>query len=166
MKRHVEGLVRQALSAAITAGDLRSREVPSFAVEVPADPKFGDLSTNVALVLARAEGRRPHAIAETIVRHLASVTPAGWLVGGPGIAGPGFVNFRLAPAFWQRMLREAIGAGESYGSASLGEGRRAQIEFVSANPTGPLTVGHGRNAVIGDTLARLLDRTGWRIERE
>jgi arginyl-tRNA synthetase len=166
MKRHVEGLVRQALSAAITAGDLRSREVPSFTVEVPADPKFGDLSSNVALVLARAEGRRPHAIAETIVGHLAAVTPAGWLLGTPEIAGPGFINFRLAPAFWQRMLREAMAEGEAYGRTATGAGRRAQIEFVSANPTGPLTVGHGRNAVIGDTLARLLECTGWRIERE
>jgi arginyl-tRNA synthetase len=166
MKRHVEGLLRQALSAAVAAGDLRSRELPSFAVEVPADPKFGDLSANVALVLARAEGRRPHAIAETIVGHLGAVTPAGWLLAAPEIAGPGFINFRLAPAFWQRMLREALAEGEGYGRIAPIDGRRAQIEFVSANPTGPLTVGHGRNAVIGDTLARLLERTGWRIERE
>jgi arginyl-tRNA synthetase len=166
MKRHVEGLLRQALSAAMAAGDLRSREAPSFTVEEPADSKFGDLSSNVALVLARAEGRRPHAIAETIVRHLAAVTPAGWLLSAPEIAGPGFINFRLAPAFWQRMLREALAAGEAYGRSTTAAGRRTQIEFVSANPTGPLTVGHGRNAVIGDTLARLLEYTGARIERE
>jgi arginyl-tRNA synthetase len=166
MKRHVEGLLRQALSAAIAAGDLRSPEAPPFAVEVPADPKFGDLSCNVALVLARAEGRRPHAIAETIVRHLDAVTPAGWLLAAPEIAGPGFINFRLAPAFWQRMLREALGAGDAYGRSTSNAGRRTQIEFVSANPTGPLTVGHGRNAVIGDTLARLLAYTGAAIERE
>ena len=165
MKRHVEGLLRQALTSAITAGDLKSRDVPAFAVDV-ADPRFGDLSSNVALVLARGEGRRPHAIAETILRHLEAVTPAGWLLAPPEVAGPGFINFRLAPAFWQRMLREALAEGDAYGRTDLGAGRRAQIEFVSANPTGPLTVGHGRNAVIGDTLARLLECTGWRIERE
>jgi arginyl-tRNA synthetase len=166
MKRHVEALVRQALSDAIAAGHLRSRETPGFAVEVPADPKFGDLSTNAALLLARAEGRPPRAIAEALVPHLAAAAPAGWLAGPPEIAGPGFVNFRLAPAFWQRMLREALEQGEAYGRCDAGAGRRVQVEFVSANPTGPLTVGHGRNAVIGDTLARLLLASGWKVERE
>ena len=166
MKRHVEALVRQALSDAIAAGRLRSRDVPAFAVEVPADPKFGDLSTNAALVLARSEGRPPRAVAEALVPHLTAAAPAGWLAGPPEIAGPGFVNFRLAPAFWQRMLREALDDGDAYGRSDVGARRRVQVEFVSANPTGPLTVGHGRNAVIGDTLARLLGVTGWTVERE
>jgi arginyl-tRNA synthetase len=166
MKRHVEGLVRQALSAAVRAGDLRTGEPPAFAVETPSDPKFGDLATNLALVLARHEGRPPHAIARTLVGHLEAAAPAGWLAGAPEIAGPGFINFRFAPAFWQRMLRDALGEGEAYGRSSTGAGRRVQVEFVSANPTGPLTVGHGRNAVIGDTLARLLAATGWVVERE
>ncbi|HJQ85096.1 MAG TPA: arginine--tRNA ligase [Candidatus Binatia bacterium] len=166
MKRHVEGLVRRALNDAIAAGKLRAAEPPAFTVEVPSDPKYGDLSTNAALVLARAEGRPPRAIAETLVAHLATVTPAGWLVGPPEIAGPGFVNFRLAPAFWQARLQEALAQGEAYGRSDAGDGRRVQVEFVSANPTGPLTVGHGRNAVIGDTLARLLAAIGWTVERE
>src|SRR5881296_3023731 len=166
MKRHVEGLVRQALSAAIAAGELGAQEPPAFAVEVPSDPRFGDLSTNAALVLARAEGRPPHAIARLLVGRLEAVAPAGWLQGPPEVAGPGFINFRLAPAFWQRMLADALAQGESYGASTAGAGRRVQIEFVSANPTGPLTVGHGRNAVLGDTLARLLERAGWQVERE
>src|SRR5437667_4618292 len=166
MKRHVEGLVRQALSAAIEAGELRVPEAPAFAVEVPSDPSFGDLSTNVALVLARAEGRPPHAIARLLVGRLEAAAPAGWLQGPPEVAGPGFINFRLAPAFWQRMLADALAAGEAYGRSATGAGRRAQVEFVSANPTGPLTVGHGRNAVIGDALARLLAANGWQVERE
>src|SRR5438094_62616 len=152
MKRHVEGLVRQALSAAIAAGELRRPEAPAFAVEVPSDPKFGDLSTNAALVLARGEGRPPHAIARLLVGHLEAAAPAGWLQGPPEVAGPGFINFRFAPAFWQRMLADALASGEAYGRAATGAGRRAQVEFVSANPTGPLTVGHGRHAVIGDAL--------------
>jgi arginyl-tRNA synthetase len=166
MKRHIDGLVRQALSDAIAAGRLRSSEAPPFVVEVPDDPKFGDLSTNVALVLARGEGRPPRAIAETIVPHLEKAAPPGWLANAPEIAGPGFINFRLAPAFWQRMLGEALEQGEAYGRSESGAKRRVQVEFVSANPTGPLTVGHGRNAVIGDTLARLLAASGWQVERE
>jgi arginyl-tRNA synthetase len=166
VKSHVEALVRRALSEAIAAGQLRTTDVPAFAVEVPSDPKWGDLSTNAALVLARAEGRPPRVIAETLVRHLGAVLPAGWLAAPPEIAGPGFVNFRLAPAFWQARLAEALAAGEAYGRSETGGGRRVQVEFVSANPTGPLTVGHGRNAVIGDTLARLLAATGWNVERE
>ena len=166
MKRHVEGLVRQALSAAIAAGELRARAVPAFTVEVPSDPRFGDLSTNAALVLARGEGRPPQAIASLLVGRLEAAAPAGWLEGPLEVAGPGFINSRLAPAFWQRMLADALAAGEAYGRSTTGEGRRAQVEFVSANPTGPLTVGHGRNAVIGDTLARLLAAAGWQVERE
>jgi arginyl-tRNA synthetase len=166
VKRHVEGLVRQALSAALAAGDLRANEPPPFAVEVPSDTRFGDLSTNIALVLARGEGRPPHAIARLLVGHLEAAAPPGWLQGPPEVAGPGFINFRLAPAFWQRMLADALAEGEAYGRSTAGAGRRVQVEFVSANPTGPLTVGHGRNAVIGDTLARLLAATGWQVERE
>ncbi len=166
MKRHVEGLVRQALSAALAAGDLRGNEPPPFAVEVPSDTRFGDLSTNIALVLARGEGRPPHAIARLLIGHLEAAAPPGWLQGPPEVAGPGFINFRLAPAFWQRMLADALAEGEAYGRSTAGAGRRVQVEFVSANPTGPLTVGHGRNAVIGDTLARLLAATGWQVERE
>ncbi len=166
MKRHVEALVRRALSEAIAAGKLRATEVPGFAVEVPSDPKWGDLSTNAALVLARAEGRPPRAIAETLVAHLAAVMPPEWLAAAPEIAGPGFVNFRLGAAFWQARLAEALAEGEAYGRSEVGAGRRVQVEFVSANPTGPLTVGHGRNAVIGDTIARLLGATGWQVERE
>jgi len=166
LKRHVEALVRRALSDAIGAGELRATELPAFAVEVPADPKWGDLSTNAALVLARGEGRPPRAIAEALVRRLEVVVPVAWLAAPPEIAGPGFVNFRLAPAFWQARLAEALAAGETYGCNDVGAGRRAQVEFVSANPTGPLTVGHGRNAVIGDTLARLLAASGWNVERE
>ena len=94
MKRHVEGLVRQALSAAIEAGELRVPEAPAFAVELPSDPRFGDLSTNAALVLARAEGRPPHAIARLLVGRLEAAAPAGWLQGPPEVAGPGFINFR------------------------------------------------------------------------
>ena len=163
MKRHLEGLLRQALSAAMTDGALALAALPPLSIETPADPRFGDLACNVAMVVARELGRPPRAIAELILARLQD--PAGWLAGAE-VAGPGFINFRFTLAFWQMILREALTAGESYGSSTAGAGRRVQVEFVSANPTGPLTVGHGRNAVLGDTLARLLERAGWRVERE
>jgi len=163
MKRHLEGLLRQALSDAIATGALGVTPPPTIGLEVPSEPKFGDLATNVALVLARQAGRPPRALAETILAHLRD--PDGWLA-GTDIAGPGFVNFRFAPPFWEMILGEALALGEAYGRSTMGAGRRVQVEFVSANPTGPLHVGHGRGAVIGDVCARLLESTGHAVERE
>src|SRR5207237_1128367 len=82
------------------------------------------------------------------------------------VAGPGFINFRFAPSFWRMLLAEALAAGESYGRSTVGAGRRVQVEFVSANPTGPLHIGHGRGAVLGDVTARLLEAVGYEVERE
>jgi arginyl-tRNA synthetase len=165
MKRDVARLIQQAVASAHARNELRSAAPPpGFAVETPTKPEFGDVSSNVALVLARVEGQPPHRIAQTIVRHLEA--PDGWLLAPPEIAGPGFVNFRLGPEFWKQTLRDALAKAEAYGTSDLLAGRRVQVEFVSANPTGPLTVGHGRNAVIGDTLARLLAAAGATVERE
>ncbi|TMB44795.1 MAG: arginine--tRNA ligase [Deltaproteobacteria bacterium] len=163
MKRHLEALLRQALNDAITAGELPVDRPPPFTVEVPADLKFGDLATNVALVLARQAGRPPRAVADTLLARLRD--PEGWLA-GTEVAGPGFINFRFAPSFWRMLLAEALGAGESYGRSTVGAGRRVQVEFVSANPTGPLHIGHGRGAVLGDVTARLLEAVGYEVERE
>jgi arginyl-tRNA synthetase len=163
MKRHLEGLLRQALSDAVAAGELRVDAVPPLVLEVPSDPGFGDLASNVALVLARQAGRPPRALAETILGRLRD--PEGWLA-STEVAGPGFINFRFAPPFWRMILREALAAGEAYGRSRTGEGRRVHIEFVSANPTGPLHIGHGRGAVIGDVTARLLAAVGYEVERE
>jgi arginyl-tRNA synthetase len=163
MKSHLEGLLRDALDRAVAAGELRLGRPPVFAIEVPSDVAFGDLATNVAMVLAREAGRPPRVLAEIILRHVHD--PQGWLA-GTEVAGPGFINFRLAPAFWRKILAEALTAGAAYGRTDVGRGRRMQIEFVSANPTGPLHVGHGRGAVLGDVTARLLEATGWDVERE
>jgi len=163
MKRHLEALLRQALSDTIAAGQLAVAELPAFSIEVPSDPQFGDLASNVALVLAKRAGRPPRALAETILGHLPD--PDGWLA-STEIAGPGFINFRFGFPFWQMILHEALAAGESYGRSTTGAGRRVQVEFVSANPTGPLHVGHGRGAVIGDATARLLEAAGYEVERE
>src|SRR5438552_8952894 len=163
MKRHLEALIRQALIDAITAGELPVDRPPPFAVEVPADLKFGDLATNVALVLARQAGKPPRVVAETVLARLRD--PSGWLASAE-IAGPGFINVRFTPAFWRMLLAEALAAGDAYGRSDTGAGRRVHVEFVSANPTGPLHVGHGRGAVLGDVAARLLEAAGFQVERE
>jgi arginyl-tRNA synthetase len=163
MKRHLERLLAQALDDAIAAGELRVRRPPALVLEVPADPKFGDLASNVALTLAREAGRPPREIAETVRRHLRD--PEGW-VAATEVAGPGFLNVRFAPPFWRMVLREALREGAAYGRSSLGAGERVHVEFVSANPTGPLHIGHGRGAVLGDVTARLLEAVGYAVERE
>jgi arginyl-tRNA synthetase len=163
MKRHLEALLHGALNAAIAAGALRVEPPAALLLEVPADPRFGDVASNLALVLARAAGRPPRQVAEAIVAHLRD--PDGWLA-GTEIAGPGFINFRMAAPFWRMILREALAAGEAYGRAAAPSGRRLHMEFVSANPTGPLHVGHGRGAVLGDVTARLLEAAGHEVERE
>jgi len=163
MKSHLEGLLRDALDRAVAAGELRLGRPPVFAIEVPSDPAFGDLASNVAMVLAREAGRPPRQLADVILRHLQDAQ--GWLA-GTEIAGPGFINFRLSPAFWKMVLGEALAAGGAYGRSDVGQGRKIQVEFVSANPTGPLHVGHGRGAVLGDVTARLLEAAGYDVERE
>ena len=132
-------------------------------LERPRDPAHGEWATNLALVLARPLRRKPREIAEEVARHL-DLARAG--VSRVEIAGPGFVNFHLDPAYMARQLGAIVRADREYGRASAGEGRRANIEFVSANPTGPLHVGHGRQAALGDAIARLLEWTGWRVTRE
>jgi arginyl-tRNA synthetase len=163
MKRHLEALLREALTAAVGAGELRVDVPERLQLDEPSDPAFGDLACNVAMTLARQAGKPPRAIAQSLLAHLRD--PAG-LLAGTEIAGPGFINLRASLACWRAQLAEVLAAGEAYGHSDLGAGRRVQVEFVSANPTGPLHVGHGRGAVIGDVVARLLAATGAVVERE
>jgi len=163
MRRHLDALVRNALTAAIAAGELAVPGVPAFTLEPPSDAAFGDLACNVAMVLAREARRPPRAVADVILRHLRD--PDGWLA-SVEVAGPGFINFRFTPRFWRALLGEALAAGDRYGRSTLGAGQAVHVEFVSANPTGPLHVGHGRGAVVGDVVARLLDTVGFAVERE
>jgi len=163
MKRHLDALVRTALTEAIEAGALPVRGVPPYTLEAPGDPAFGDLACNVAMMLAREARTSPRAVADVLLGRLRD--PEGWLASAE-VAGPGFVNFRFTPAFWRTLLGEALARGDAYGRSDLGAGQRVQVEFVSANPTGPLHVGHGRGAVIGDVAARLLEAVGFEVERE
>ena len=161
MKKRLEGLLQHALLKAIEGGALKSKSLPPLFFEVPKDAGFGDLASTVALALAREERSAPRAIAELIVRHIED--PDG-LLAATDIAGPGYINFRLSPRCWERCLAEI--EEDDFGDVALGDGRTVLVEFVSANPTGPLTVGHGRNAVLGDAIALLLAATGHHITRE
>ncbi|WP_210534584.1 arginine--tRNA ligase [Thermosulfurimonas marina] len=135
----------------------------SFQVEPPPREEMGDLATNAALVAASRLGRKPRDLAEELAQRLAERKE---LFRRVEVAGPGFLNFFVAPAYWQAVVERVLTAGPDYGRSALGAGRKVQVEFVSANPTGPLHIGHGRGAAVGDSLARLLDFAGYRVVRE
>ena len=137
-------------------------DLSRIAVEPPRDPTHGDIATNAAMVLAKPAGLAPRALAEKLAERLrrqADITAAE-------VAGPGFINMRLADSFWHARLAEILRAGAAYGDARLGAGRKVNVEYVSANPTGPMHVGHGRGAVVGDALAALLEKVGFAVTRE
>lgn len=137
--------------------------VPAFALEAPRQAEHGDFACNAAMLVAKRMRQPPRAVAERLI---AALGTADGLVSRAEVAGPGFVNLWIADAEWQRGLLTMLRAGEAFGRAKAGIGPRTQIEFVSANPTGPLTLGHGRQAVLGDCIARLLDAAGHRVTRE
>ena len=134
----------------------------AVAVEPPRDAAHGDLATNAAMVLAKRAGTNPRALAELIAPRLANRDD----VEGAEVAGPGFINIRLAPGLWQDELGEILAAGADYGRSNLGRGERINVEYVSANPTGPMHMGHCRGAVVGDALANLLEYAGYAVTRE
>jgi arginyl-tRNA synthetase len=158
----IQIIIETAIRAAQSAGALPDTALPEVVVEQPQRPEHGDFATPVALGLARPLRRAPREIAQAIVAHI----PANDLMAAAEVAGPGYVNMRLRSDWLASQVDLVLARGEHYADQDLGRGRRAQVEFVSANPTGPLTVGHGRNAVLGDTLANVLAAMGWRVTRE
>ncbi|HEX6030079.1 MAG TPA: arginine--tRNA ligase, partial [Tepidiformaceae bacterium] len=159
---HIEGLIDRAVSAAISAGELPDVAVPDAGIERPKDASHGDFASTLPLRLARAMMKPPLEIAQVIAARVES-DPA---VDPPLVAPPGFLNFRLSQRFLQAQVEHVITAGERFADLSLGGGKKAQVEFVSANPTGPLHVGNGRGAAIGDGLASVLEAGGYEVERE
>ena len=159
----LRALVLDALADMTAAGELpRGLDFAQVAVEPPRDPAHGDMATNAAMVLAKPAGLSPRAIAEALAARLGAdprITEAA-------VAGPGFLNLRLSPAVWQGLVRSALVEGAEFGRSTLGQGQKVNVEFVSANPTGPMHVGHVRGAVFGDALARLLSFTGFDVTRE
>ncbi|MGA8279163.1 MAG: arginine--tRNA ligase [Rhodanobacteraceae bacterium] len=162
MKQAVRDLVQQALATLRTKAGLPAGDAPEFAIERTRSREYGDFATNAAMLLAKASGRKPRELAEAIV---AALPPSAHVV-KVEIAGPGFINFFLARSAYHHEVAIVLERGVDYGRTATGAGRKAQVEFVSANPTGPLHVGHGRGAAVGDSLARLLDATGWQVSRE
>jgi arginyl-tRNA synthetase len=160
MKELVQSLLQHGIERAHQAGKLKTREV-AITLEEPRDPNHGDIANNAPLILAKAEGKPPLAIAEIIREHMNAPSDIEVTV-----ARPGFINFRMGPPYWHAELRRAEAAGVAFVYPQIGRGRKVQVEFLSANPTGPLTVGHGRNAVLGDTISRLHQATGYQVTRE
>ncbi|MDO8534902.1 MAG: arginine--tRNA ligase [Xanthobacteraceae bacterium] len=157
------GHVRAAVTALAKQEKLaRAPDLDRIVVEPPREESRGDLATNAAMVLAKDFGLKPRALAEKIAAELAKLPQ----VENVEVAGPGFINISLADALWLEVLRTAVKSGQDFGRTDLGKGERANVEYVSANPTGPMHVGHGRGAVFGDALANLLAFVGFEVTRE
>ncbi len=160
---HFRGIVDAALDALTASGDLPANlDYKNITVEPPRDPSHGDLSTNAAMVLAKQAKMNPRTLAGVLVPTLSANTD----IADVDVAGPGFINLRLAPEFWQKQVAVIVGAGAGYGNSTMGEGEKVNVEYVSANPTGPLHVGHVRGAVFGDALANLLSKVGFDVAKE
>lgn len=161
MRSHLRDLLTHAIEKTAKGGELNLTDLPPLFLEPPKQREFGDLATNVAMLWAQKAKRPPRAIAQAILKNLED--PEG-ILARYEIAGPGFLNFTFSPKFYYRRLQEL--ADGTSARPDLGQGRKVQVEFASVNPTGPLHVGHGRVAVIGDVLARLHEAVGFKVERE
>ncbi len=159
----LDAAINNAFKAAISEGLLPEGEIPSFNIETPADRSHGDLATNAAMVSARVFRSAPRKIAEALT---SKIDLSGTGLEKTEIAGPGFINFFYSPEFYANALEEIRQKGENYGRSDFGGGKRVLVEFVSANPTGPMHVGNARGGALGDQLASLLDEAGYNVERE
>lgn len=155
--------IESAVKSAIENGDLPQADMPKFIIEKPADKKNGDFSSNIAMAGARAFHQVPHMIAEAIVKNFSL---DGGYIDRCEIAGPGFINFYLSDKYYSDVLKDIVASGDSYGRSDYGEGKKILVEFVSANPTGPMHIGNARGGAIGDCLASVLDAAGYDVQRE
>ncbi|MBR2589463.1 MAG: arginine--tRNA ligase [Clostridia bacterium] len=162
-KQKLKAAVAAAVQKGIEAGDFPAAELPAIQIEIPADSKNGDFSTNAAMALARAFRNNPRKIAEIITANLdLSDLP----IQKSDIAGAGFINFYLSEDYYALVLKEALDKGCDFGASDYGEGKRINVEFVSANPTGPMHMGNARGGALGDCLAAVLEKAGYYVERE
>ena len=160
---HFQGVVLEAVDVLVLAGKLPAGlDVSRLAVEPPRDATHGDVATNAAMVLAKTAGMNPRALADLLVPLLTQNED----VKSALAAGPGFINIKLKESFWPRVLTSALAAGDLYGASTMGAGQKVNVEYVSANPTGPLHVGHCRGAIFGDALASLLVLAGYDVTKE
>ena len=156
-------LLTRAASAAMEAGDLPAAELPAFIVEIPSDTKNGDIASNIAMAGARTWHKAPRMIADAIVQHLP--TFEGSCFSKVEVAGPGFINLFLAPSFFAGVVVNACSDAD-YGRTDFGKGQKVNVEFVSANPTGPMHMGNARGGALGDCLAAVMDWAGYDVTRE
>ena len=163
MKKTLTELVSDSIRRCMDRGLLNSREIPPVIVESPKEKSHGDYATNIAMVMTAREGRPPHEVARVILDQLEDEDE---VIEKAEVAGPGFINFFLKKEVWYSVLKEIEGVGDDFGKGKIGKHRHVQIEFISANPTGPLHVGHGRGAAIGDVLANILETCDYRVFRE
>jgi arginyl-tRNA synthetase len=163
MKTRLKNAVELALKQCFDAKTLISDTIPDFAIEVPNHTDHGDFAINVAMLMARTEKKAPRQIAEILV---AQLRQQEGLWENIEIAGPGFINFFLKATCWHDVLKQISVQGKAFGKGTVGAGKRVQVEFVSANPTGPLHIGHGRGAATGDAVASVLSEAGFEVQRE
>jgi arginyl-tRNA synthetase len=163
MKHVIQQLVRDALAHAKQNGDLEMATEPEIVIEKPKDPKLGDFSTNLAMMLAKPERKSPKVIADAICKYLKN---GSGQVEKVETAGPGFINIKMAPSFFLQRLLKVAEADEDFGSSTIGNREKVLVEYVSANPTGPLHVGHGRGAAVGNTLSKILLKAGFDLKTE
>ena len=162
--KSIQDILREALGEAFGRLGVDAGEVGDIGLEQPARREHGDWSSNAAMALAKSAGKPPRDLAGEVCDVLASDLPQH--VSGVEIAGPGFINFHLADSWWHAVLEQVVTEGADYGRLSFGEGHQVNLEFVSANPTGPLHAGHARGAAYGDALGSILERCGYEVERE
>jgi arginyl-tRNA synthetase len=161
--RHFIAEIEKALQAMQAAGELPGGlSFAALTAEPPRDAAHGDIATNAAMVLSKAAGKKPRELAEALLVHLRKIPD---VVDG-SVAGPGFINLKLTDAFWRARLSDCLKDGIAYGDSQMGQGRKVNVEYVSANPTGPLHVAHARGAVVGDALANLLLKAGYDVTKE
>ncbi|MGK2906172.1 MAG: arginine--tRNA ligase [Desulfuromonadales bacterium] len=162
MKDRLRQQIGDALQACFDKNTLHSGVIPDVQIEVPGNPEHGDFASNLAMNMSRAEKKPPRQIAEALVEALGNCD----FLSKVEIAGPGFINFTLTPTCWYEVLDDITAKGETYGTSQVGQGHKVQVEFVSANPTGPLHIGHGRGAAVGDAVAAILQAVGFDVQRE
>jgi len=163
MRKKLTEIIKQAIDKSMTSGFLQTRTIPLLILEVPKDESKGDYATTIAMGMASLEKKPPRSIAEAIA---GNIEDTEGIIERIEIAGTGYINFFLRTGSWLETLRKVIALGDGYGQVNIGEAKPVQVEFVSANPTGPLHVGHGRGAAFGDSLSNLLRAAGYNVRKE
>ncbi|MBW2649183.1 MAG: arginine--tRNA ligase, partial [Deltaproteobacteria bacterium] len=163
MKKRIARLLEESVNSCIEKEILKKTDISFIEVEPPREGSHGDYASNIAMVLASSQKEAPRRIAERIVEN---INDSDRILDKIEIAGPGFINFFIRSSVWPTLLEDVDTLGDQYGESNIGDGIRVQVEFVSANPTGPLHIGHARGAVIGDTIANILQASGFSVSRE